>query len=61
VRDETALVGAFDPVAGLFPLVNPETGEPLGQTMTHAQLYVALHSLYMHLAQERDAAQVPPT
>jgi hypothetical protein len=39
-----------------FPLVNPETGEPIGQTATYMDLYVTLHSLYLHLAQRRDAA-----
>lgn len=46
----------FDPAATI-DLVNPETGEPLGQTMTHAQMYVALHSLYIQLATARDTEQ----
>ena len=39
-----------------FEMLNPETGEPLGQTATYAQLYGMLHSLYLHLAVRRDAA-----
>ena len=39
---------------GVYPLVNPVTGESLGASMTHQELYVALHSLYMHLAGLRD-------
>lgn len=39
-----------------FPLLDPSTNEPTGQTMTHGELYVALYSLYMQTAIERDAA-----
>lgn len=36
-----------------FDLLNPETGEVLG-SMTYQDLYVGLHSLYLHLATTRD-------
>lgn len=39
-----------------FKILNPETNQPTGQVMTHAQLYQALYSLYMQTALERDAA-----
>lgn len=41
-----------------FPLLNPETGEPLvdGAQMTYEGVYAALYSLYLHLATERDSA-----
>ena len=39
-----------------FPLLNPQTGEQLGPTMTFQGLYVALYSLYFFLAQRRDQA-----
>lgn len=44
-----------------FPILNPETGEaiPEGTTMTYQDLYVALYSLYLHLAEERDTPLVP--
>ncbi len=45
----------FDP-AGEFPLLDPATGLPSGQVMSHAALYLALFSLYMQVATERDAA-----
>ena len=45
----------FDP-AGSFPEINPATGEETGGTVTHMELYVALHSLYIHLAKQRDEA-----
>ncbi len=40
-----------------FPLLNPETGQPLvdNATMTYEGVYMALYSLYLHLATERDA------
>lgn len=41
--------------AGSFPLLNPATGEALGVTMSHQELYVALFSLYMATATARDA------
>lgn len=36
-----------------FNLVHPETGDVLG-TATYQQIYLMLHSLYMHLAYIRD-------
>ena len=39
-----------------FPLLNPVDGTPLGMTMEYKNLYVALHSLYFHVAAKRDAA-----
>lgn len=44
---------AFDPV-GQFDLLDPETGQPTGLTMTHAALYQALFSLYLQVATKRD-------
>lgn len=37
-----------------FDLVNPIDGTPLGTTATYADIQVLLHSLYFHLATERD-------
>jgi hypothetical protein len=45
----------FSPT-GDFPLLNPETNAPLGASMTHTDLYVALYSLYMQTVAERDVA-----
>ena len=45
----------FDPAATI-PLLDPTTGEPTGTTVTHAELYAILFSLYMQTALERDAA-----
>lgn len=39
-----------------FALINPVDGTPLGMTMEYKDLYVALHSLYFHVAAKRDAA-----
>lgn len=39
-----------------FPLLDTQTNQPTGQTMSHADLYQALHSLYMQTARERDTA-----
>lgn len=44
--------------AALIPLLNPVTGEPTGESTTHAELYKVLFSLYMQTAIERDNAAV---
>ena len=49
------LVAGFSPT-GEIQLINPETGDLLNSTMSHSELYVALHSLYIQLAKERDDA-----
>lgn len=45
-----------------FPLLSPETGEPLadGAQMTYEGVYAALYSLYLHLATERDSVEATP-
>jgi hypothetical protein len=45
----------FDPAAEI-PLINPVTLEPTGETMPQSVAYVLLFSLYVQLAQARDAA-----
>ena len=45
----------FDP-SGAITLLDPETGQPTGETMPQAALYQALYSLYMQCATERDGA-----
>jgi hypothetical protein len=46
------VAGTFDPQA-TFPLVSPITGQQFG-TAKQEDLYVLLHSLYLHLAAKRD-------
>lgn len=57
-----AITKEFTDPATEFPLLNPATGEAVGQQLTHGFVYAALWSLYMALAAERDAAIVeePP-
>ena len=43
----------FNPTATI-DLLDPTTGVPSGATMTHTDLYIALNSLYMQLANARD-------
>lgn len=43
----------FDPTAS-FDILDPQTNVATGQTMTHEDLYIALYSLYMQVASERD-------
>lgn len=39
-----------------FPLLNPVTLEPTGQTATYADVYAMIASLYLSMATERDTA-----
>lgn len=43
----------FDPAAEIA-LIDPETGMPTGETRSHVDLYVMLHSLYIQAARLRD-------
>ena len=42
-----------------FDLVNPVDGTLIGSTMEYKDLYVAIHSLYLHLAAKRDSSVLP--
>ena len=37
-----------------FPLLNPETGEPVGSSIKYGEVYAIMFSLYMSLAVKRD-------
>lgn len=56
--DAGTLPLAFDPAA-TFELIDPVTGEPLGQTASHAQAYTLIYSAYRAAAAARDAQQQP--
>jgi len=43
-----------------FHLLDPTTNLPTGTSMTHAEFYAVLYSLYMQTALERDAANSLP-
>jgi hypothetical protein len=53
-----SLTAPFDPAAEI-PLIDPQMGEPTGETVTHGALYAALYSAYMQQALARDAAATP--
>lgn len=50
--------GYFEP-GGVIQMRDPQTGELTGTTVTHAELYAIMHSLYIQLALERDASMAP--
>jgi len=50
-RDSCQL--SFDPQAEI-DVVDPQTGNSTGETVTHGQLYKLLFSLYMDAAKKRD-------
>lgn len=45
----------YDNQSKIFQLRNPLTGDLTGSAMTYGELYAVLWSLYMALAEERDA------
>lgn len=53
--DVGSCVKQFNPT-DIINIRNPETGELVGTTATHGDLYVLLYSLYLQTALERDAA-----
>lgn len=50
------LTKAFNPTE-VIELVNPMTGEPLGATITHQDLYVMFYSLWLKTAKDRDQSE----
>ena len=46
----------FDP-DGVIPLINPQTGEATGATITQAEAYAVLYSAYLQAAMARDAEE----
>lgn len=48
VLSRTPIIATFDPDASI-PLRNPETGEPLGSSITQGEVYAILYSLCRQL------------
>lgn len=55
-RDVSYCEADLNPAGGTIALRNPNTGALTGGTITHAQLYAAIYSLYLEVAQARDDA-----
>ena len=49
-----------DDLSVQFALRDPESGEETGEQLTFQDVYVALYSVYWHLANERDVAAQQP-
>lgn len=58
IQDIGNLGFPFDPAA-VIPVVNPETMEPTGETITGMDIYVGIYSYVMMMAAARDAALQP--
>ncbi len=54
------IAAVYEDPAATFPLRDPASGELTGQTATHGEVYVLLHSLYLSLAENRDAEAAKP-
>lgn len=59
IRPQGGVQEPFTPenIKEAFELLNPIDSKPIGQKMTYEQLYVAIHSLYFHVAKKRDKAK----
>jgi hypothetical protein len=56
-RDVSSLDIDYDPAAAeIVPILDPTTGLPSGQQLTHAEIYAILYSVYFQAAIARDAA-----
>jgi len=56
VLKESNCIKDFDP-SGVIPILDTVTNIPTGTSITHAELYTILYSLYIQTAVERDAQQ----
>lgn len=56
-QTKSGLAFNFDP-SGVIALRNPQTGELTGDTTSQGAVYVAIYSLYVQAAMERDVAQL---
>jgi len=55
IQSQSGLACDFDP-QGVINLRDPATGALTGQTMSQQDVYVALYSMYLQLAEQRDQA-----
>ena len=56
-RDVGSMGFRFDPFVE-FPILDPSTNQPTGQTATGAQVYALIYSYVMAEAAKRDATQI---
>ena len=52
-KEVDQLLTRYDPLA-VITIINPSTGTPTGNTMTHDQVYQVIYSIYMEAATKRD-------
>lgn len=55
-QTQSGLTFNFDP-SGVIALRDPQTGDLTGETTSQGAVYLAIYSLYVQAALERDAAQ----
>ena len=58
LKDLGVLRQNFDPDGVILPLINPQTGEATGATITQAEAYAVLYSAYIQAAMARDAEEM---
>ena len=56
-HDNTRMMMANFEVSKEVTIVNPVTGEPTGEVLTHADYHRYIYSLCLQIAQERDAQE----
>jgi len=56
VKESSTVKNSFNPNSTIN-ILDPETGQSTGETITHQELYNILYSLYIQSALERDTQQ----
>ena len=60
IKSESGYAVAYYSPDKPIDLLNPQTGESTGKTITQAEVYQAIYSMYIAAAQARDLALIPP-
>lgn len=59
LQDSDGFTVSINDMTKTVPLLDTNTGQPTGQTMTYADIYQAMYSAYIMWASQRDAGQTP--
>jgi len=56
IRSDSGYTSAYYVPDKQVELLDPQSGEPTGKTITHAEIYQAIYSMYITAAKARDLA-----
>jgi hypothetical protein len=60
IKADSGYCSAYYSSDKLIELINPETGESTGESITQSKIYQAIYSLYLATAKARDLQLNPP-